>query len=63
MQTKKTRFLKDANSHPTTAATLGVVLWLWLTLLPVREAGGQGVVIFNNRIPGGPGVGITLHIW
>jgi hypothetical protein len=34
-----------------------------LTLLPVREASGQGYVIFNNRIPGGAGVGITLHIW
>ena len=31
--------------------------------VPIREADGQGVVSFNNRIPGGAGVGITLHIW
>jgi hypothetical protein len=63
MQTKQTQFLKDSNSHSTTAATLGVLLWLWLTLLPVHQAGGQGQVSFNTRIPGGAGVGLTLHIW
>jgi len=63
MQTKQTRFLKDSISHSTTAATLGALVWLLLTLLPVREAGGQGVVIFNNRIGGGAGVGLTLHVW
>ena len=29
----------------------------------VREANGQGTVNFNNRILGGAGAGITLHIW
>jgi hypothetical protein len=38
------------------------LLVLALTV-PVRQAGGQGVVIFNNRIAGGAGVGLTLHIW
>jgi hypothetical protein len=55
--------LKDSISRSATEATLGVLVWLWLTLLPVREADGQGTVIFNNRIAGGAGVGLTLHIW
>jgi hypothetical protein len=63
MRTKQTRFLKDSISHSTTAATFGVLVWLGLTLLPVREASGQGRVMFSNRIGGGAGVGITLHIW
>jgi hypothetical protein len=63
MRARQTRFLRDSNSHSTTVATLGAVLWLWLTLLSVREVSGQGIVIFNNRIPGGAGVGLTLHIW
>ena len=52
MRTKQTRFSKDSNSHLTTTAMLGVLVWLWLTLLPVREASGQGTVNFNNRIGG-----------
>jgi hypothetical protein len=63
MQMKQTRFLKDTISHATTAATLGALVWLLLTLLPAGEASGQGVVVFNNRITGGAGVGITTHIW
>jgi hypothetical protein len=63
MRTRQTRFLKGSISHSTTAATLGVLVWLGLALLPVREAVGQGTVILANQIPGGPGVGITLHIW
>jgi len=63
MRAKQSWFLEDSVSHSRTKATLGVVVWLLLTVLPVREAGGQGTVIFNNRITGGPGVGITLHVW
>jgi hypothetical protein len=63
MQRKQTRCSKDSISHSTTTATLDVLVLLMLTLLPVREASGQGVVIFNNRIGGGAGVGLTLHIW
>jgi hypothetical protein len=63
MQTKQTRFLKDSIFHSTSPAALGAVLWLLLTLLAAREAVAQGVVLFNNRIPGGTGVGASLHIW
>ena len=42
---------------------MGVLVWLLLALVPVREASGQGTVIFANRIPGDAGAGITLHIW
>jgi len=34
-----------------------------LTLLPAQVANAQGTVIFDNRIPGGPGVGQTTHVW
>ncbi len=63
MRTKQSWFLEDSISHSTTTATLGVLVWLLLTSLPVREASGQGTVWFSNRIAGGPGVGITLHVY
>ena len=63
MRTKQARSSKDSNSRRPAAAALGVLVWLLLNLLPVREANAQGTVIFSNRIPGGLGIGITLHIW
>jgi hypothetical protein len=61
MDAQQTCFLKASIPHTAVTATLGVLLLL--TLLPVREVSGQGVVVFNNRIGGGAGVGLSLHIW
>ena len=57
MQTKQNRSFKDPIYHSAAAATLGALLWLLLTLLPLREANGQGTVFFSNR-----GV-TTTHVW
>jgi hypothetical protein len=43
MRTRQTRFLRDSISHPTAAATLGVVVWLLLNLLPISEVSGQSL--------------------
>ena len=51
MQTKQTRFLKDSTSHSTNTVTLGVLVWLLLNLLLVREANAQGTILFNNYVP------------
>ena len=43
MQTKQAGFLKDSNSYAATTATVGVLVWLMLNLLPVRQAGALTV--------------------
>jgi PEP-CTERM motif len=63
MQTRYSRLSKISLSHSTRTASLSVVAWLLLTLLPAQVANAQGTVIFDNRIPGGPGIGQTTHIW
>jgi len=45
------------------APSLLLALLSLALMLPVRQAGGQGTVHLDNRIPGGTGVGLTLHIW
>jgi len=62
MRNKQSRFTKDSISHSPTIATLGVLVWLLLNLLPVREANGQGTIVFNNRISGAA-FNQTGHIW
>jgi hypothetical protein len=60
MSPKQTRFSKRAICCSNT--TLGVAVWLLLTLLPGREVRGQGTVQFNTRISGAA-VNQTGHIW
>ena len=62
MRNKESRLSKDSISHSPTIATLSVLVWLLLNLLPVREANGQGTIIFNNRISGAA-VNQTGHVW
>jgi hypothetical protein len=63
MTHKATQSSRALISLPTAKATLAGCLWLLLGLLPARQASGQGTVSFNNRIAGGVGVGLTLHVW
>ena len=60
---KHCRFSSDSISLSTATGLLGVLAWLPLSLLLAPMAHGQGVVIFNNRIAGGSGIGVSLHIW
>jgi hypothetical protein len=48
MRTKQTRFLRESISHPTTTATLGVLVWLLLTLLLVLPLGAQAGGVVTN---------------
>jgi hypothetical protein len=57
------RLSRASTPHPTPTATLGVLVWLLLNLLPAREANGQGTIIFNNRINNPGGVSQTAHVW
>ena len=62
--TSATNSMSARFRHRIGRVPLALLALLALALaMPVREASGQGTVRFDNRIPGGPGVGITLHIW
>jgi hypothetical protein len=66
MKSNQTRSSRTSISYSTTAATLGVLIWLLLNLLPAREASGQGFVALENRIAtanSGRVPGLTTHVW
>ena len=62
MRNKQSRRSKDPTPHSTATALLGVLVWLSLTLLPIRVVNAQGIVVFQNRISGAV-VTQTGHIW
>jgi hypothetical protein len=39
---------KNSRSHSTVTASLGVLAWLMLTLLPAQLANAQGTIIFDS---------------
>jgi hypothetical protein len=49
---KQSRLSRALTSQSTPVATLGVVVWLLLNLIPVREANAQGMIVFNNFVAG-----------
>ena len=52
MQKRQIRRSEDSTPHSTPVALLGVLVWLALSLLSVREANTQGSINFTNRISG-----------
>ena len=62
MRNTQSRLSKGLISQSPTIATLSVLVCLLLNLLPVREANGQGQIVFNNRISNAE-FNQTGHIW
>jgi hypothetical protein len=58
LKNKQSRLSKVFISHSAAVAALGVVPWLLLNLLLVREANAQGTITFNNWA-----IGVHTHIY
>ena len=52
MRNKQSRLSRALTSHSTAVAAPGLVVWLLLNLLLVREANAQGTITFNNYVNG-----------
>jgi hypothetical protein len=62
MKKPKAWILNSSSCLRLSAVRYSVVVWLLLTMLAVRDAGGQGTISFNTRITGAL-VNQTAHIW